>query len=231
MRLAVNQSDYIPWKGYFDIIRAADEFVLYDTAQFTKNDWRNRNRIKTASGLQWMTIPVKRHFGQAIREAQVAGPWSKKHWHALQTNYARAEYFIFYEEAIGSLYRELAEERNLSQINFRFLSMICGILGITTRIKWSDDCPLAKGKTERLVGLCQSAGADEYISGPAARNYIDRRQFDQAGIKVTFVDYDGYPEYPQKFGPFEHGVSILDLIFNAGPKACNYLKHFARSER
>lgn len=228
MRLVINQSNYIPWKGYFDLIRAADHFIIYDTAQFTKNDWRNRNLIKTADGSQWLTIPVQKKFGQTVRETEVqAGPWARKHWKAIETNYSGTPGFQLYEKSLGYLYKEIAQEKSLSKINFWFLTAICDLLGITTKISWSHLYPMAEGKTERLIGLCKSIGADEYISGPSAKDYIDRELFREAGIKLTFVNYAGYPQYPQKFGVFDHRVSILDLLFNTGPEAINFMKDLA----
>jgi hypothetical protein len=231
MKLVINQSNYIPWKGYFDLIRAADHFIIYDTAQYTKNDWRNRNQIKTPEGLKWMTIPVKRNFGQAIRKTVVQpGTWARKHWEMIKCNYSRAPYFADYREEIAGLYEWAAEVEYLSSINHRFIRAICAILGITTKITWSHEYLMAGGKTERLLGLCRSVGADEYISGPAAIAYLDQEAFHQAGIKVTWANYAGYPEYGQMFGPFENCVSVLDLIFNAGPQAANFLKDIRSGE-
>jgi hypothetical protein len=228
-RVAILQSNYVPWKGYFDLINSVDEFILYDTAQFTKNDWRNRNKIKTAQGTTWLTIPVRHDFGQTIQETRVGKPdWAQKHWASLLQNYARAAHFREYMPLFESLYRELADEEYLSTINHRFIGEICEILGIGTRITWSRDYRLAEGRIERLVDLCRQAGADEYLSGPAAKDYIEGNLFSDAGIALEFTDYSGYPEYDQLFPPFDHKVSILDLIFNEGPDAPNYLKSFVK---
>lgn len=228
-KIAILQSNYIPWKGYFDIINMVDEFILYDDMQYTRRDWRNRNKIKTPSGLQWLTIPVdtKGKYYQKIRETQVKDhDWCDAHWRALSLNYARAPYFSQYAEQIHELYEQCREETYLSRINYRFLTSICRILGIDTEITWSSDYELADGKTERLVGLVKSAGGTEYLSGPAAKDYIVDECFEEAGVRLTYMDYSGYPEYPQLFGDFEHGVSILDLIFNTGEAAPDYMKSF-----
>jgi hypothetical protein len=228
-RIAILQSNYIPWKGYFDLINSVDEFILYDTVQFTKNDWRNRNKIKTPRGIVWLTIPVLHNFGQTIHETRVSNPaWSQRHWSILLQNYAKAPHFREYRPLFESLYRDIASEQYLSAINYRFMCEVCSILGIRTLITWSRDYRLADGKIERLVDLCRQAGADEYLSGPAAKNYIQEKPFVDAGIMVTYMDYSGYPEYRQLYPPFEHGVSILDLIFNEGPDAQKYLKSFAQ---
>jgi hypothetical protein len=228
-RIAILQSNYIPWKGYFDLINNVDEFILYDTAQFTKNDWRNRNTIKTPRGMVWLTIPVRHNFGQMIQETRISDPsWGQKHWGSLLANYSKAPHFREYIRLFESLYRDIASEQYLSAINYRFMREVCAILEISTPITWSRDYRLADGKIDRLVDLCRQAGADEYLSGPAAKDYIQEKPFSDAGIKVTYMDYSGYPEYRQLYPPFEHRVSILDLIFNEATDARQYLKSFAQ---
>ena len=230
-KVAIVQSNYIPWKGYFDLVNAVDEFILYDDMQFTRRDWRNRNLIKTPQGLQWLTIPVasKGRYHQRICDTQIGAPdWGEQHWTTLTHNYAKAPFFELYRPVFETLYRE--RELSLSKVNFAFLRAVCGILGIATTISWSMDYrPLKEGKTERLVDLCKRAGGTHYVSGPMARDYLERQPFDDAGIGLSFFDYAGYPEYPQRFGAFEHGVTVLDLLFNAGPQAACFMKTFAAS--
>lgn len=228
-KVAILQSNYIPWKGYFDMINMVDEFILYDDMQYTRRDWRNRNKIKTPQGLQWLTIPVdvKGKYYQKINETRVTGnEWCAAHWRALELNYAHAPYFGMYKDRIHALYEAAAEQELLSPINHLFLTDICDILGIGTKITWSSDYTLAEGKTERLVALVRDAGGQEYLSGPAAQDYIVESCFDEAAIKLTWMDYSGYPEYSQLFGGFEHGVSILDVLFNVGPEAHRFMKSF-----
>lgn len=227
-RIAILQSNYIPWKGYFDLINLVDEFILYDDMQFTRRDWRNRNLIKTANGLTWLTIPVKvkGKYIQAIKETEATdSSWRQHHWRSILHNYSKTQYFAEYKDLFEELYLNSAET-NLSQINFQFLTAINRLLGITTRVTWSMDYSLVEGKTEKLVALCAQAGATEYVSGPSARDYIDATLFAAAGIELTFMDYSGYPEYQQLYPPFEHGVSIIDLIFNEGPNAKRFMKSF-----
>ena len=222
----VVQSSYIPWKGYFDLIGGADEFVLFDDVQYTRRDWRNRNRIKTAQGIAWLTIPVavKGKYHQRIRDARVSDPgWARRHWATLVQAYSKAPYFREGRDRLEPLYLGM-EETSLSQINRRFIDEICDILGIRTRISWSMDFELEDGKSERLLGLCKTLGCNRYLSGPSARGYLDEALFVQNGISVDYMDYSGYPEYPQLHGAFVHEVSILDLIFNAGPQAPRYMK-------
>ena len=226
-KVAIIQSNYIPWKGYFDIIASVDEFILYDDMQYTRRDWRNRNRIMTPNGPQWLTIPVsvKGKFYQRINETKVANhDWIDDHWKAIQMNYARARFFQDYKDRIQCVYEKCREEDYLSRINYRFLKEVCDILNIKTNITWSSDYHLAEGKTERLGGLVQEAGGDFYLSGPAAKDYIDEECFRRAGIELAWMDYSGYPEYTQLSAAFEHRVTILDLIFNEGFDAPQFLK-------
>ena len=226
-RIAILQSNYIPWKGYFDMINSVDEFILYDTVQFTKNDWRNRNKIKTSQGPAWLTIPVRHNFGQLIQDVQFSDSrWAQNHWRTIAQQYSKAAHFAQYKPIFEQLYASAAQEQYLSVLNHRFIVEICGILGITTRITWSKDYEMVDGQTERLLHLCHQTGAGEYISGPAAKDYMQEELFRDAGIKLTYMDYSGYPEYKQLHPPFEHAVSILDLIFNAGQDAPKYMKSF-----
>lgn len=224
--VAIVQSNYIPWKGYFDLIDRVDEFILYDDMQYTKRDWRNRNLIKTPRGLEWLTIPVevKGKYLQKIKETRISDPgWTRAHWTTLVQNYSKAKFFSQYRDLLENLYLG-CEEEYLSKVNLRFIEAICGILGIGTRLSWSTDYPLREGKTERLVGLCAAAGATHYLSGPSARDYMDETLFAREGIGVSYMSYAGYPEYTQLHGAFQHGVAILDLILNEGPHAMRYLK-------
>jgi len=228
-KVAILQSNYIPWKGYFDLINMVDEFILYDDMQYTRRDWRNRNIIKTASGPLWLTIPVdvKGKYFQKIKEAKISNPlWWKKHWKSISHNYAKAEFFDNYRETFERLYRECEGEELLSMVNYSFIKAICGILGIDTKITWSMDYTLSEGKTERHVAICADAGARHYVSGPAAKVYIEEELFREAGIGLSHMDYSGYPEYRQLFGEFTHKVSVIDLIFNEGPEASKFMKSF-----
>ncbi|TMJ97028.1 MAG: WbqC family protein [Actinobacteria bacterium] len=224
-RVAIVQSSYIPWKGYFDLMRRVDEFILYDDAQYTRRDWRNRNVIKTKDGLLWLTIPVevRGKFHQAIKDVRVSDPaWPNRHFKSIAAAYARAPFFRDYRDAIEDLYRGAACPR-LSDINRRFLQGLAQLLGITTPVSWSMDYDLPAGRVERLVALCRQAGATAYLSGPSARDYIDARLFAEAGIDLAFIDYSGYAEYPQLYPPFVHQVSALDLLLHTGADAAAYM--------
>ena len=220
--LVILQSNYIPWKGYFDLMRDADEFVLYDDRQYTKGDWRNRNQVKTPDGPRWITIPVemKGRLTRRIDEVEIADrSWADSHWSRIEQLYRRTPHFRDYGPKIEALYRAAASELLLSRVNRIFLEGIRDLLGIRTPLRWSTEFPDSDGKTERLVEICRAVGSDRYLTGPAARDYIDASCFERAGIELVYKNYDGYPEYPQPHPPFSHHVTILDLIFNAGPDA------------
>jgi len=232
--VAIIQSCYIPWKGFFDIIRRVDEFILYDEVQFTRRDWRNRNLIKTAAGLKWLTIPVtnKGHYHAAIRDILVADPaWTGQHWQTLSHVYRKAACFSEVAPFIEELYRGCAEIR-LSEVNRYFISSLCAYLEISTPLSWSWDYPVqSDDRTQRLVELCRAAGATCYLSGPSAKAYMDLERFNRAGIEVEYMDYSGYPVYRQLHGGFEHGVSVLDLLFNEGKEARRFLDRSVAEEK
>ena len=225
--VAIIQSSYIPWKGFFDIISQVDEFILYDDAQYTKRDWRNRNRVKTAHGSLWLTIPVqvKGRYYQRICDVEVAElGWSTAHWNTILHHYARATGFCEYREWLQGLYEE-ANQRQLSLVNMHFIAAICRFLWIETQLTWSMDYGVeGKNPTARLVHLCEKARAGIYLSGPSAKAYLNADPFEEAGIEVRYMDYAGYPEYEQLFPPFEHHVSIIDLILNTGSDATKFMK-------
>ncbi|XVQ82594.1 WbqC family protein [Microbispora siamensis] len=224
-RVAIVQSNYIPWKGYFSLIDHVDEFMLFDDVQYTDRDWRNRNRIKTATGLKWLSVPLRRGpRSQLINEVTVSDAgWPAAHWRILAQEYRKAPCFGQVAPTLESLYMT-CDGTSLSEINRHFLEGICSLLGIEAGFTRSADYGATGSKTERLVDLCLKAGADEYLTGPAARAYLDESLFREAGIEVLWFDYSGYAEYPQLHPPFEHGVTVLDLIFNTGPAAGEYMK-------
>lgn len=229
-KIAIAQSNYIPWKGYFDMIAAVDEFVLYDDMQFTKNDWRNRNKIKTPKGIEWLSIPVGQAIDRRIRDVAIPNTiWQEKHWRTIEVNYRRAPFFSEIAAVIEPLYRDRVHT-NLSAVNREFIDVICKYLGIHTKISNNWDYDLTEGKTERLVDLCRQTGATEYISGPAAKAYIDEQQFAEKNLKLTWFDYENYSVYSQLWGEFSHAVSILDLMFNCGQNARRYMKLSGSSE-
>ena len=225
-KIAILQSNYIPWKGYFDIMGSVDEFIIYDEMQYTKNDWRNRNKIKTTNGLIWLTIPVKiEKLNQKINETKIAdNKWYIKHKNSLQTNYWKATKFKECKDFIFNIYEQASRLDYISEINYTFLNEINKFLKISTKISFSTDYNIGDGKTERLINICKQSNSNIYLSGPSAKNYIDEALFTKNNINLEWFDYSGYKEYEQLYPPFEHGVSILDLIFNTGEDAYKYLK-------
>jgi WbqC-like protein family len=223
MKAAIIQSNYIPWKGYFDIIHDVDLFILHDDLQYTERDWRNRNLVKTENGPQWLTVPVRGGSRQKICEARIdwARDWRGKHLRVLERNYRKSPFF----EAVFARFEKVLDQKHelLVDLDTALLRDICAQLGIGTRIVSSTTLPSAGAKDEKVVDLCLKAGADAYLSGPAGRNYIRPELFERAGIALGYKDYGHYPEYPQFFPPFIHGVSILDLLFHTGPEAPEHI--------
>jgi hypothetical protein len=229
-RVAISQSNYIPWKGYFDLINSVDELILFDNMQYTRRDWRNRNRIKTPQGPSWLTIPVesKGKYLQSIFETMVSDTsWAQRHWKTIRQFYAKAPYFTEYCDILEDLYLG-CRDVSLSLINYRFLKAICQLLGVTTKLTWSMNYRIADGKTERLVDLCKQAGAKCYISGPAAKDYINPELFAKEGIELRYMDYGGYPEYHQLYPPFVHEVSVIDLLLNEGPASPRFMTSLSK---
>ncbi|HEU5016968.1 MAG TPA: WbqC family protein, partial [Pseudolabrys sp.] len=225
--VGIVQSNYLPWRGYFDLIRSVDEFLLFDIVQYTRRDWRNRNRIKTPTGSAWITIPVevKGKYHQAIDETYIADPaWAANHIRALELNYQRAAAFDDVAPWLFARLAELADEPLLSRVNEALLRSIAEKLNIVTPIRQCTDL-LSREKmaemepSERLIALCQAANAERYLSGPAARNYLNEPLFRESGIEVVWMDYSGYPEYRQLWGPYDPNLSIIDLMLNTGKDA------------
>jgi hypothetical protein len=227
MRLTILQSNYIPWKGYFDLMAMSDVFVVYDSVQYTKNDWRNRNMIASASGPIWLTIPVATsgRAEQRINEATINDQrWAKKHWSTIAQTFARRPHFAAVRERWESEYVEAQTCELLHDVNVRFLRMLASQLAIGTEIVDDRDFELEPDTpTGKLVQLCRLVGADRYVTGPAGLNYLEVERFHQVGIALDVIDYGHYPEYPQTTDEFRHGVSVLDLIASVGDEAASHL--------
>jgi hypothetical protein len=223
-RVAVSQSNYIPWKGYFDLIHDVDLFVFYDDVQFTKNDWRNRNRVKGPRGSQWLTIPVGTDLGRLVCEVELPDPrWQRRHLRTLEHLYAKAPYFDRYRDFVEDVYLR-RQWRSLSELNqFLIRTIATDMLGIAVQFRESCEFATCGKKQERLLSLLAAVGAETYVSGPAARAYLTPEAFAAAGIRLVWKDYAGYPEYGQFHPPFDHAVTILDLLFHVGPEAPGYV--------
>jgi len=202
----------------------ADVFVLLDTVQFEKNDWQNRNRIKTAQGWQWLTVPVHYRFGQRIWEVQINGRvnWGRKHRQALRTNYSGAPYWrshrTFFEEAFSKAWDRLVD------LNVYMIQYLKDALGIGTELRMASDMEeTSEEPNQRLVDLCCQVGADIYLAGAGGRSYMDGLVFQRGSIHVVFQDYQ-CPRYPQRFGEFEPNLSVVDVLFNCGPDALGIIR-------
>ena len=224
-KIAIVQSNYIPWKGYFHMIHAVDEFILFDDMQYTRRDWRNRNDIKTPNGLLRLTVPVKTKgkYYQKIQDTQIDdSAWAKEHWTSITLNYKKAKYFNEVSELLEPLYLDRIYN-NISELNEAFLKAICQYMSIKTVISRSRDYQLIEGKTERLANICLQAKADEYISGQAAKSYVEPHFFSDQGIKLRWFEYPDYPEYKQLWGEFIQNLSVIDLLFNCGSDSLKYV--------
>ena len=226
--IVILQSNYIPWKGYFDLMNSADVFVIYDEVQFTRRDWRNRNKIILNGSPHWLTIPVetKGEFETPIKEVKVSDHrWAKKHWMSIRHAYGKAEYFERYEDALAKAYEKAEELTYLTDINQLFLQLLSNNLSIKSEIKHSHQVSTTdQDPTGRLIEICQGFNANRYISGPSAENYIQQAQFDDAGIELCYANYTNYPDYKQNSKQFEHGVSVIDLLMHTGQNARQHLK-------
>lgn len=216
MKVVIIQSNYLPWKGYFDLINDADIFCFYDEVQYTKNDWRNRNKIYSKNGLQWITIPINKEAVKGkISEARLPENWQKQHYNTLKITYGRAPFYSNLELIMKDIYLENKFDY-LSEFNQYSIQKIAAYLNITTRFVNSKSYKLNGDRVERLISLLKAVGASEYISGPSAKNYLAGKEFNftRNRINITFKDYSGYPMYNQLRAPFENYVSIVDLIAN-----------------
>jgi hypothetical protein len=232
-RIAIIQSCYVPWKGFFDLISRCDEYVVLDSVQFAKRHWHNRNRIKGPDGTRWLTIPVatKGRFTQPIDEVEIVEPWTERHWRALAAAYGRTDHFPTMGPRIQGWYEAIADERSLTAVNLHFFRAIIAELGLTVRLTRDRDYAPGGTKTQRLVEICRAAGATHYLSGPSARDYLDDDLFAHAGIAVEWMSYGPYPTYAQGGGNFVHEVSIFDLLFHLGADAKSFIRPRTGAER
>lgn len=224
MIVAIHQPQYLPWLGYFDKIIKADAFCFLDNVQYKKNEWQNRNRIKTAQQQQWLTVPVRYSFGQKISEIKInnAVNWQRKHLQALITNYKKAPYFDKYVNIFETVYSKHWEL--LPELNIYLINQICRLLNLEDKqTVLASNLNLSDDPTGRLIDICKAVGADTYLAGQDGANYMDLEQFDQHGIKIIVQKFK-HPLYPQLFGEFVSHLSIVDLLFNCGPESMQRIK-------
>lgn len=232
MRVGIIQSNYIPWRGYFDFIDEVDLFILLDDVQYTRRDWRSRNYIKTKAGLIALSVPV--HFSlaspSAIQDTSISyeHDWCARHLALIKQAYLRAPFFDEYYEQFKKV---ILTERwtTISSLNNVLIKWLCGCLDIRTPIRFSHEYASSGSKTERLVGILKAVGASQYLSGKSASAYLDLDRFRQLGIGLRYKTYN-YDPYPQLHGQFQGGVTVLDLLFNCGTGARRFLKSKSPAE-
>jgi len=223
MIVAIHQPQYLPWIGYFDKLDRADVFVLLDNVQYKKNEWQNRNRIRTSQGWQWITVPVLYHYPEKIDAVKINNTtdWRRKHLNALVYNYSKAPFFkehrLFFEETFSSHWE------NLVEINVHIIQYLNRALGINKEIVLASRLSLREEPTERLVDICKHVQADTYLSGKDGAKYMNSDTFAQANIQVTFQDFH-HPAYSQLHEPFEPFMSIVDLLFNHGRSSLEIIR-------
>jgi hypothetical protein len=234
MNCVINQPNYIPWRGYFHQIQKADVFVFYDDVQYDKHGWRNRNRIKTPYGSVWLTIPVIKKGAVTnhipINEIFIdwTRNWSSKHWKTIEQSYGKAPFFEVYASMLKEIYVQRYDK--LADLTIQLTILIAGALGISgTEFVRSSSLNAGGTKTDRLLKILAQLGATHYITGPAAKNYLDEVKLAEAGISIEYMVYD-YPEYSQLYPPYDPQVSILDLLFMRGPDSPKYIWEGAKSD-
>lgn len=228
MIVAIHQPQYMAWGGYFHKMDAADAFVFLDTVQYKKNEYQNRNLIKGPRGPQWLTVPVLYRFGQTIRDVAINDtmPWARKHLAAMKSYYGKAPHFTDY---IGQFERLLAGSyTGIARLNIDASRLIAQLLGIRTTLSVASDLPPVDDQRDRrLAEIVKLLGGDTYLSGAGGRGYVDEDVFRQEGVRVVFQDFRA-PVYPQLFGAFAPNLSTIDLLFNVGPNAIDYLRGVIR---
>jgi len=223
-RVAILQSNYIPWKGYFDLISRVDLFVFHDDLQYTKQDWRNRNRIKGPGGTRWLTVPCGADESRRICDVELSEPgWQAAHWRRIVASYRRAPFFANFAPELEGFYLG-RQWRTLSELNQFLITHIAREwLQLGAEFRDSREFDLTERKAERVLQLLGRTGATHYLSGPAAKAYLDEASFARAGTALEWMTYGPYLEYPQLYPPFEHEVTVLDLLFHTGPDARRYI--------
>ena len=231
MILAAHQLHYLPWLRYFHKLALADTFVVLDNIQFNKNGWQNRNKIKTPQGAALLTVPVIQKFAQLLTEVRIDSrqAWGRKHWGTLCQHYRKAPHFREHEPFFKKVYE--AGWEKLNDLNSEIFFYLVKALGIKTKIIRGTELSMKGEASERLVGICKELGATAYLTGAyAAEVYLDQKIFEREGIELVFQKFD-CPHYAQLYpeAGFVAELSVVDLLFNAGPKSLEVLLQGAPS--
>lgn len=220
---AIMQPTYLPWTGYFGMIDAVEIFVLYDDVQFVQRSWQRRNKIKTANGWTWLTVPIEEKFGQAINEVRIstAVDWKTKHWKSIVHSYQKAPFFKDYRNEFENFYQSPYEK--LSDLNAGAIRLIAGLLGISTEIVLASSLGVSGSKTDRLLAVLEKIGADSYVSSPTSQCYMENEKFHQNNLRLIWYEYE-HPIYSQLYGEFIPFLSVIDLLFNEGPRSLEIIR-------
>ena len=223
MRVTIHQPQFLPWLGYLDKIDRADLFIVLDTVQFKKNEWQNRNRIRTADGWQWLTVPVLHDFGQRVQDVRInpTAAWRDQHLRALHMHYARAPFRDRYLPELRAIYSQ--PWTKLSELNLAVIQWLLQAYGIATPLRCASGMVARDEPTDRLIDLCRAVGAARYLAGPGADGYMDKPRFEASGTALEIQQFH-HPVYPQVYEPFEPNLSAIDLLLCAGPDALNRLR-------
>ena len=223
MRVTIHQPQFLPWLGYLDKIDRADLFVVLDTVQFKKNEWQNRNRIRTSQGWQWVTVPVLHNHGQKLNQVRVNQnvAWRKKHLHAVEMHYGRAPFLDRFLGGLGDVYQSAWDR--LTDLNLAMLQWLLDAFGISTRLQLASEMHLREEPTERLIDICRTVGASHYLAGVGAQAYMDMARFESSGVRLELQEFK-HPVYAQCYEPFLPGMSAIDLLFTCGGDALGILR-------
>ena len=226
MRVGIHQPMYLPWLGLFDRINRCDVFILLDNVPYSKNYFLNRNKIKTANGWTWLTVPVifKGNSHKIIKEIEIdnRSDWGKKHWLSIYYSYKNSSYFDTYADVFEHFYKQ--EWRYLVEASTHLLFSLLRMLNIKTPIRMASTLGVEGRKEELILNICKSVQAEEYLSGPDGRNYLNLGLWQENKVKVEFHDYL-HPQYRQLHGEFLPHMSVIDLLFNCGPDSLPILKN------
>lgn len=223
MRVAIHQPQFLPWLGYLDKIDQADLFVVLDTVQFKKQEWQNRNRIRTAQGWQWLTVPILHKFGQKLSDVRInpTVDWPAKHLRAIEMHYERARHCTRFFEGLRDLYGRPWER--LADLNLAVIRWLLDAFGIKTPLRLASEMALREEATDRLIDICRTVAATHYLAGAGAVGYMDMPRFEASGLRIEVQDFR-HPVYPQCYEPFEPGMAAIDLLFTCGDEALDRLR-------
>ena len=218
MRAAILQPGYLPWIGFFNMVKWSDTFIILDDVQFSDSAWQHRNRIKTPMGFQWLTVPVLKKLDQKIKGVKINNKekWAKNHWKAIKFNYSKARFFGEYSEFFEETYSR--EWSSLLELDMHIIKGICNFLRLKPNFEFASNLNVGGNALDHVIKLCKKIGATEYLNGPAGKSYMTEEDFAKEGIKLVWHEYS-HPTYNQLYGEFVPYMSVIDLLFNEGEKS------------